>query len=244
MLATLLGIMQAQSVSKNGDLLRDIGPAIQAYWTPAFTTIYETPSIPCIGTIKNIQTIVGLNVTPGIWTPIQIPAMGNVQPFLLNFIASAALHLLTLTGIITCLAQYPPPAPPAPGVLPWIGYFVNPVAIGSGSSLTQKLKNTLKKNIKSIVDEIATKDNLIALGEIAVSKAIEDVILGKEIGVNEVVAQVITDVAGGLVEGGKLQTSDIEKNVKDSLIATEDETANLIGSKPAPPNESYINAGG
>jgi hypothetical protein len=32
--------------------------------------------------------------------------------------------LMTVSGIYSVLAQYPPPAPPAPGVVQWSGYKV------------------------------------------------------------------------------------------------------------------------
>jgi hypothetical protein len=249
MLLTLLSIMQAQSVSKSGDLLRDIGPAVQAYWTPGLLTVLQTPTIPCIGTIQNIQTIIGLNVTPGIWTPIQIPSMGSIDPFLLNFIASASLHLLTLTGIITCLAQYPPPAPPAPGVLPWIGYFVPPVALASGKNLPQILKNTLKKNIKAVIDTVSDPKTYIALGKDGVLVAIEESLKGNTKGnVNDLVAGVVTKVAGGLLEGGKLEANDVaqfEADVVASLKPTTKPTIDIASVPVISEKElGYTNAGG
>lgn len=126
MQATLFYIMMKTSKDPNGDLLRDIGPAIYAYWLGAQTDKMATPNIPCIGAIKNIKTIFGVTLFPGVWIPISIPSVGSVDPFLLSFIASASLHLLTVAGIITCMSQYPPPAPPATGILPWSSYFVKP----------------------------------------------------------------------------------------------------------------------
>lgn len=126
MQAALFTIMLKTSQDPNGDLLRDIGPAIQAYWIGAQTDKLAVPNIPCVGALKNINTIIGVNLSPGVWTPLPIPAVGSIDPFLLSFIASASLHLLFVGGIITCNCQYPPPAPPAPGVLPWAGYIVKP----------------------------------------------------------------------------------------------------------------------
>ena len=126
MQAALLLILQSTQVNKNGDLLRDIGPAIQVYWTGANLAKTPTPKFPCIGAMKNISTINGFNFSPGLWTPISVPPMDSVSPWLLNFILSASVHLLTVGGVFTCICQYPPPAPPAPGVLPWVGYFIKP----------------------------------------------------------------------------------------------------------------------
>jgi hypothetical protein len=252
MLATLLTIMQAQSVSKDGDLLAAIGPAIQAYWTPAFLTVYETPSIPCIGAVSNIHTIFGMNLGFGIWTPIKVPAMGSVQPFLLNFIASAALHLLTIPGIIVCDCVYPPPAPPAPGVLPFLAYFVNPISIGSGDGLAAKVKSTLQKNLKVIINKVTDPKTIKTLGADVLAVLIEKGLTGDDTSVSSVVAKVVTDVVGGLVEGGKLQSADIEKNINDAIITTEKNVADVILPKSFPPDvvdvvveppKSIINAG-
>jgi len=40
------------------------------------------------------------------------------------FINAAKQHLMGVGGTMMVMAQYPPPAPPAPGVLPWVGYIV------------------------------------------------------------------------------------------------------------------------
>lgn len=142
MKALLFTIMLKTSQDPKGDLLRDIGPAIQAYWIGAQTDKIAVPNIPCPGAVKNIKTIFGVNLSPGLWTPLPVPAVGSVDPFLLSFIASASLHLLSVGGIITCMSQYPPPAPVAPGVLPWVGYFVKPFT-GTQNSMKPAL-NDLK----------------------------------------------------------------------------------------------------
>jgi hypothetical protein len=235
MFATLLTILKAQSVSKNGDLLRDIGPAIQAYWTPAFTTLIDTPTVPCIGTVKNIQTVLGINIFPGIWTPITIPAMGTVQPWLMSFIASASLHLLTVSGIITCISQYPPPAPPAPGILPYFGYFVKPVSVVKTNSLAGTLKASLKKNLQGLIDIATSPQTAVLLGTEVAAALIDAGIAGKDATISDVVAGTITDVAGGLVEGGKLDSAAIKQNIKDSLTATSDTLSNIIAQRPPAP---------
>jgi hypothetical protein len=235
MFATLLTILKAQSVSKNGDLLRDIGPAIQAYWTPAFTSLIDTPTIPCIGTVKNIQTVLGINIFPGIWTPITIPAMGTVQPWLMSFIASASLHLLTVSGIITCISQYPPPAPPAPGILPYFGYFVKPVSVVKTNSLAGTLKASLKKNLQGLIDVVTSPKTAVLLGTEVAAALIDAGIAGKDATISDVVAGTITDVAGGLVEGGKLDSAAIKQNIKDSLTTTSDTLSNIIAQRPPAP---------
>ncbi len=235
MFATLMNILKATSVSKNGSLLRDIGPAILAYWTPAFTTLTDTPTIPCIGTVKNLQTTFGINIFPGIWTPIEIPAMGSVQPWLLSFVASASLHLLTVSGIITCLSQYPPPAPPAPGILPYVGYFVKPVSVVKGNKLSETIVKTLKKSVKNAVEVATSKQALGVIGAEAISAGIEAGILGKDVSVSDVIAGTITDMAGGLVEGGALDSAAIKQNLKDSLTAVGDTLSETIAQRPPAP---------
>ena len=235
MFSTLLTILKAQSVSKDGDLLRAIGPAITAYWTPAFTTLIDTPTIPCIGTVKNIQTVLGINIFPGVWTPIPIPAMGTVQPWLMSFIASASLHLLTVSGIITCISQYPPPAPPAPGILPYFGYFVKPVSVVKTNSLAGTLKASLKKNLQGLIDIATSPQTAVLLGTEVVAALIDAGIAGKDATISDVVAGTITDVAGGLVEGGKLDSAAIKQNIKDSLTATSDTLSNIIAQRPPAP---------
>jgi hypothetical protein len=44
--------------------------------------------------------------------------------FLNPFINLAKVHLLGTSGTMMVMAQYPPPAPPAPAILMWSGYNV------------------------------------------------------------------------------------------------------------------------
>ena len=202
MLATLLIILNKTVIRKDSDLLRDIGPAIQAYWLGAQTTKYPPPTVPCIGSIKNISTIIGINFSPGIWKPITVPPVNSVSPFLLNFILSASLHLLTVGGIFTCLSQYPPPAPPAPGVLPWVGYFVKPFSGTPISSLDFK--------------------NMVALAGGTVFNAVES-----EPGVT--ISNIATQFTKGFIEGGDLQEKEIQTALQS--IITGDEAGMVVSSQ-------------
>jgi hypothetical protein len=195
MLATLLIILNKTQLSKNGDLLRDIGPAIQAYWLGAQTTNYPPPSVPCIGSIRNITTTLGINFSPGIWTPISIPPVNSVSPFLLNFILSASLHLLTVGGIFTCLSQYPPPAPPAPGVLPWVGYFVKPF---SGSPLSS----------------LDFKDMVSLAGGLVLTPVL-DAVAGDTLDLS--VSNLSAQLLKGFVEGGEFQEPQIQAALQSIL---------------------------
>ena len=180
---TLLGILNKTKLDKNGDLLRDIGPAIQAYWTGATHSMLPipnskptpTPSIPCIGSLANITTTIGFNFSPGVWTPLVVTPNGEPAPFLLNFIISANLHLLTVGGMFFCNCQYPPPAPPGPGVLPWLGYFTYPVAptLFTGKSWEQIIKTTGRagaSRVKDIGLEVAGSSVLAVSSEALVGK--------------------------------------------------------------------------
>jgi hypothetical protein len=80
--------------------------------------------IPAPGSIKNIATTMGIVLNPGKWTPFKVPPNNNPEQFLNAFINSAKLHLTTVGGNYTVIAQYPPPAPPAPGIVKWKGYQV------------------------------------------------------------------------------------------------------------------------
>ena len=125
----LTAILTATNASTTGDLLRDIGPAIQAYWTGAqLETGINVPTVPCLGAVKNITTNVAINLSPGLWVPISVLPNSSYSPFLLSFVTSAMVHMLTVGGFFQCTCQYAPPAPPAPGFLPWAGYFVPPVS--------------------------------------------------------------------------------------------------------------------
>jgi hypothetical protein len=138
MQAKLIELLAYTKYNKSGDLLRDIGPAVQAYWLGAQLSKTTTPKIPCFGAVTNVTNIQGFNIFPGIWTPLSVPPMDNVSPWLLNFILSASVHLLTVTGFIQCMCTYPPPAPPAPGFSLYQGYFIKPVSFTPLKSLDYK----------------------------------------------------------------------------------------------------------
>ena len=85
---------------------------------------FPPPMIPAPGSIKNIVTTTGIVLKPGNWTSTKVPPNNNPEQFLNSFINSAKIHLTTVSGIYSVIAQYPPPAPPAPGIVNWTGYKV------------------------------------------------------------------------------------------------------------------------
>jgi hypothetical protein len=217
--ATLLLILNTTTLSKTGDLLRDIGPAIQAYWLGATSAKIPVPNIPCIGAVANLTTNVGLNLSPGIWTPIVVPPMASISPFLLNFIISASVHLLTVGGLFTCNCTYPPPAPPAPGVLPWAGYFVKPFSGSPLSSLDFKDMVSLAGGIAIVgVDALVGVSSQITQSE----------------NQNDVVSAVGAAIAKGFIEGEQTQEPEIAAAIKSIIYGDEAElieSSTLLASR-------------
>jgi hypothetical protein len=124
------GAMQSQLVSllsttqktNAPDFLTIVGPAVIAYWTGA-TILPIPPAIPCPGAIQNISVTGAPVLSPGVWTPLSVPANNNPQIFINAFCATATIHLTTVSGLHNCICIYPGSPPPvAPGVLPWTGY--------------------------------------------------------------------------------------------------------------------------
>ena len=121
--AMILALLTQTQKSNSVTLFDVIGPAIITYWTGGLMMPIP-PIIPPAGAIKSIALTQGIVLNPGTWTPIPVPANNNSSIFLDAFIAAARIHLTTVSGLYIVLAQYPPPAPPAPGVIPWSGYIV------------------------------------------------------------------------------------------------------------------------
>jgi len=121
---TLTSLLLQTQMSKTLTLLDVVGPAIIAYWAGAKLSLFPSPLVPAVGSIKNISTTTAIVLSPGNWTSIPTIPNNNVNIFLDTFIQSATLHLMTVSGIFSVVAQYPPPAPPAPGIVMWSGYKV------------------------------------------------------------------------------------------------------------------------
>jgi len=120
---TLNSLISTVSLSKSTTLLDVIGPAVISYWTGAILMIIP-PLLPAPGSIANISVTSAIVLNPGTWTSFPVPANNNSMVFLNAFISSAKLHLTTISGMHFMISQYPPPAPPAPSILPWSGYNV------------------------------------------------------------------------------------------------------------------------
>lgn len=104
--------------------LEVVGPAVILYWVGAQLSQAPPPIVPAPGAIKNISTILAPVTNPGSWTINKVGPSDSPEQFLNAFINSAKTHLTTVSGLFNVIAQYPPPAPPAPGVVQWSGYKV------------------------------------------------------------------------------------------------------------------------
>jgi len=179
MLSTLILLMkQSKNSGKKLDktLLQICGKAVLAYWAGASLSKFPPPKIPCIGAVTNISTIKAIAIFPGVWTPIIVGPQNSFDPFLLSFIASAMLHSLTIAGFFQCNCQYPPPAPPAVGLLPWVGYFVAPPTLKGPMGVRSLVASTIKTKVLGIkntanfykgVAQFALKNGKYVLGAAA-----------------------------------------------------------------------------
>jgi hypothetical protein len=62
---------------------------------------------------------------PNVWFIPPTPVLTPSTSIMINpFINLAKIHLMGTGGMMNVMAQYPPPAPPAPAVLQWSGYTI------------------------------------------------------------------------------------------------------------------------
>lgn len=121
---SIIRFLEQTQKAKVLTFLEVVGPAVIIYWMGAKMSPFPPPMIPAPGSIKNIATTTGIVLNPGQWTAIKVPPNNNPEQFLNSFINSAKIHLTTVSGNYMVMAQYPPPAPPAPGIVSWKGYQV------------------------------------------------------------------------------------------------------------------------
>jgi hypothetical protein len=124
MQALLLIFLEATQIDTKLTFLDVVGPAILSYWGGT-SLLQLPPKIPAAGSIQNVSTIVAPVLSIGSWTKFPVAPSNSPDAFLDAFINSAKLHLSTISGIYQVMAQYPPPAPIAPGIVPWSGYYVS-----------------------------------------------------------------------------------------------------------------------
>lgn len=110
-------------------LVNEFGNGVKAYWMGAQMKPFPIPLIPAPGSIQNIAVNSNIVTNVGTW-PIYPPIKpARKQETMIDmFILAALIHLFTIGGIIQTTSLYPSaPSPiPAPGVIPWTGYFILP----------------------------------------------------------------------------------------------------------------------
>jgi hypothetical protein len=121
---SIIRFLEQTQKAKVLTFLEVVGPAVIIYWIGGKMSLFPPPMTPAPGSIKNIVTTTGIVLKPGNWTSTKVPPNNNPEQFLNSFINSAKIHLTTVSGIYSVIAQYPPPAPPAPGIVNWTGYKV------------------------------------------------------------------------------------------------------------------------
>lgn len=84
--------------------------------------------LPSSDTIKSMASDMIKDKIPQIPNVFFVPPtykLTNQSNILIDpFINVAKVHLLGVSGTISVMAQYPPPAPPAPSVIKWTGYTI------------------------------------------------------------------------------------------------------------------------
>ena len=115
-------------------IIKNLGPAVKAYWAGATMNPFPIPPIPAPGSIQNIIVSQNICINPGSWVvQFQLPPVLSSNFFIDIFVLAATIHLITLKGMIYTTSMYPSaPSPiPGPGVINWSGYIVP----GAGPSL-------------------------------------------------------------------------------------------------------------
>ena len=142
------------------DIIASFGTGVIAYWTGAQMSKFPIPPIPTPPAIANIAVIQSFVVFPGVWTPVSSPVLptNSYEAWLDSFILTAQTHLLSITGIIVVTAQYPPPAPPAPSVIPWTGYFVEPPIPGTLGGFVNPISPALQEKINKASNQLSREE--------------------------------------------------------------------------------------
>ena len=115
-----------QSFSQEEVFLDGIGEAIQGYWVGTILQNTPVPPVPAPGSFQNQSLNSSFVTNIGEWTPDKLIPASSPLPFINKLIQKIKLHLLTVQGQHLTTSLYPgfPQTPPAPGVLPWVGYTI------------------------------------------------------------------------------------------------------------------------
>ena len=154
----IIEAQQAEGVASTTEafyslLFLKMGNAAKAYWAGAKLMETNPPILVTPPAIKNLYIIPEGNVVtnPGQFATAPVAPIDNALTFLNSFISLAKAHLVTISGICNTMAQYPPPAPPAPSIVQWTGFSVPDQDDGDNDELTMT-ENELsgaKEDLKS-----------------------------------------------------------------------------------------------
>lgn len=136
-----------------------MGNAVKAYWAGAQLFEINPPLTPAPGAIKNLNILPNGNLVTNVGqfgTGVVFPTT-DIDTFINGFIILAKVHLTTISGICNVLAQYPPPAPPAPGMVNWIGYTIPAGQSAEEFGLTEEDITAIMGDIKGAEEFLTTK---------------------------------------------------------------------------------------
>lgn len=188
--AIMIRLQQSSGVASTTEdyytqLFPYMGNAVKSYWSGAQLMELNPPIVPPPGGTKNLNILPNGNLVTifGEFGNTSVFPISDIGSFVNAFIYLAKSHLTTIGGICNVLTQYPPPAPPAPGIVNWAGYTI-PDADGGQDEFTmteteiagakedikvaetalketkeEPVRNTAKELIKFMRARLATKQN-------------------------------------------------------------------------------------
>jgi hypothetical protein len=131
-----------------------LGKGAVAYWSGVELGKIP-PLIPAPGTILNLSVVTNTATNPGTWPPAPFPVFPSTSndPYLDAFILQATIHLQTVSGVCNTISQYPPTAPPGPGILPWAGFNVE------ASPASRPVSRPTTTNAEEIIEKPGPKES-------------------------------------------------------------------------------------
>lgn len=129
---SIIEAQQAEGVASTTDafysvLFPKMGNAVKAYWAGAKLMETNPPIVVTPPAIKNLYIIPEGNIVtnPGQFGNTSVAPITDAISFINSFIFLCKAHLTTVGGICNTMASYPPPTPPAPSVVQWLGFNVS-----------------------------------------------------------------------------------------------------------------------
>jgi hypothetical protein len=139
-------------------LVTNMGKGVIAYWQTAILNNI-IPVIPAPGSVVNVAHISNKITDAGEWPkmPPILPTNSYVS-IVDSFILASFIHLSKIKGNIYTTSLYPPVGNPAPGILPWNGYFVdNPPSTQVTEAQSSELASVEKK-IAEVPDSLSQEE--------------------------------------------------------------------------------------